>query len=244
MDDDEKAQLAERIIRRVDGKIPVVAGAISIDGIERLATLIGRVHDAGTDHVAIGVSHLADEGLGDTEWIARADKLLGLIPEDVGLAMYECPLPYHRLLGEEAIRWTAESGRFRFLKDTCCDLPTIEARLKTLDGTPLQMFNANTETLTASLRVGAEGFCGIGANFMPELYVWLCKNFDTEPEVADELQQFLDSTFEVTENSSYPASAKHFLQQRGLAIGTFSRKVPEGITPDGGGRSDRPVSQQ
>ena len=233
MDDDEKVRLADRIIRRVAGQIPVVAGAISVDGIERLAALIGRVHDVGADQVAVGVAHMADEAANDIEWIERADELLGRIPADVNLAMYECPLPYHRLLNDDAIRWTAESGRFVFLKDTCCDIATIGRRIDLIRDSPLQMFNANTATLTASLRAGACGFCGIGANFMPELYVWLCRHYDSDPEVADELQQFLDSTFKVTEDSTYPASAKSFLQRRGVDIGTTSRKVPGGITPEG-----------
>ncbi|MEZ6071157.1 MAG: dihydrodipicolinate synthase family protein [Pirellulales bacterium] len=161
-----------------------------------------------------------------------ANNLLQRIPADVQLAMYECPLPYHRLLGDQAIRWTAESKRFMFLKDTCCNIDTIRRRLDLLAGSPLQLFNANAETLTASLRPGADGFCGIGANFMPELYAWLCANYDREPELADELQRFLNTTFQATEDATYPASAKSFLQRRGLAIGAYSRKVPSGITTE------------
>jgi len=232
MNDDEKTQLAERVITRTAGRAPIVAAAISAGSIEEQAQLIRRVNDAGADAVAIGVCQLAAEEEDEQTWIERAETLVEQIPADVQLAMYECPLPYHRLLGEEAICWAAASGRFSFLKDTCCSIDTIRARHEKIGDSTLQLFNANTATLLESLQVGFEGFCGIGANFMPELYVWICKHFDDEPKLAAELHHFLDSTLDLTEDSTYPASAKNYMQQRGLNIGGYSRKVPDAISAE------------
>lgn len=230
MDDDEKSQLAEYIIARVNGRVPVVAAAITSGTIESQAALIHQVHAAGAEAVAIGVCQLAAANEDDSTWISRGEALLEQIPADVRLSMYECPLPYHRLLTEQTISWAASSGQFYFLKDTSCCIETIQARLRTIAGSNLELLNANTATLLDSLNSGARGFCGIGANYMPRLYAWLCQQYSKKTSLAAELQKFLTGTVELTEGNTYPASAKHYLRMRGLDIGTFSRKIPGGIS--------------
>jgi len=244
MDDDEITQLAERITKRTAGQVPIVACAISTEPIEAQAALVSRIHDAGADAIALGVYQLAGEEENDDTWIRNAETLLELISSDVRLAMYECPQPYHRLVSEQTISWAASSGRFHFLKDTCCHVETIRKRLEIIAGSPLQLFNANTETLLESLQAGVDGFCGIGANYQPELYAWLCKNYEAEPKLAAELHRFLDGTVVLTEDSTYPASAKNYLQQRGLAIGGFSRKMPAGVTAEGSARLGKMLEQE
>ena len=230
MDDDEKGRLAEHIVLCVDGRAPVVAAAITSGAISHQAALVSRIHAAGADAVAIGVCQLATVQEDDQRWIDQAAALLEQIPDEVRLSMYECPLPYHRLLTENTISWAARSGRFCFLKDTSCAIEKIRDRLQIIRGSNLQLLNANTATLLASLEAGAEGFCGIGANYMPGLYAWLCQNFSEQPQLSAELQRFLTGTVELTEGDSYPASAKYYLRLRGLDIGTFSRKIPGGIS--------------
>ncbi|MEZ6071156.1 MAG: dihydrodipicolinate synthase family protein [Pirellulales bacterium] len=72
MDDDEKVQLAEHIIRRTAGRIPIVAAGGHFRCWHRKAR---DTHHAGARRRCrsrryIGVSHLADEQCSDEEWIA------------------------------------------------------------------------------------------------------------------------------------------------------------------------------
>jgi 4-hydroxy-tetrahydrodipicolinate synthase len=180
--------------------------------------------------VAIAVCQLADKDEDDQQWIAGAESLLEKLPSTLRLSMYECPWPYHRLLTLDALRWAAGTGRFHFMKDTCCTISTIRDRLAILHDSSLQLLNANTATLLASLQAGADGFCGIGANYLPELYAWLCQNYSHQPERAAALQDFLQSTVPLTESPSYPALAKEYLRQQDLKIGTYSRKLPAGLS--------------
>ena len=66
----------------------------------------------------------------DEKWIADAERLAASLPQNLPLGLYECPLPYKRLLTEKMMRWCAENGRFSFVKDTCCDAATIRRRLE------------------------------------------------------------------------------------------------------------------
>src|SRR5690606_22148777 len=86
----------------------------------------------------------ADES--DEIWRTNAEELLSHFP-DQKFGLYECPYPYKRLLSMSLLEWCASTGKFLFIKDTCCDIQLLEERLKVLEGTPLQLFNANSATL-------------------------------------------------------------------------------------------------
>ena len=148
------------------------------------------------------------ENTGDDAWIRDAERLIQTIPENVMLGLYECPRPYKRLLTPKMLEWCLSTGRFRYIKDTCCDEAEIERRLAILNGTPLRLFNANAQTLLESLKAGCAGYCGVMANFHPQPYVWLCENWEKEPELAEEAADTL-SLLAFTEALAYPITAKY-----------------------------------
>jgi 4-hydroxy-tetrahydrodipicolinate synthase len=224
MDDMEKVALADRIVRRAAGRVPVIAGAITSGPLEQQAELVRRIEATGADAVTISACQLADQADPDRVWLENAEQLLELIPSSVRLALYECPWTYWRLLSDATLAWVAGTDRFGLLKDTCCSIGTIRQRLERISGSRVQLFNANTQTLLMSLQAGADGFCGIGANYFPELFGWLGEHFDDQVDVAQELQQFLTSCCELTEGPFYPVVAKEYLQGRGVRIGSWSRR--------------------
>lgn len=144
------------------------------------------------------------------------------------------------MLGEQELAFCANTGRFHFLKDTCCDLARIRQRLTQLEGNELKLFNANTSTLLDSLRAGAAGFSGVMANFHPELYVWLCDHYAEDPSRAEMLQSFLTLASQL-EKQLYPVNAKAYLAGEGLPITTMTRvkKSPADVPAvhDGDGAS-------
>ena len=160
---------------------------------------------------------------GDDAWIRDCDKLVSQLP-DIPLGVYECPYPRKRLLTERMLRYCAESGRFAFIKDTCCQAAEIAKRVELLKGSTVQLYNANAQTLLETLRAGAYGYCGVMCNFHPKLYVYLCEHFAEEPEKADVLQSFL-GTAAYTESLAYPVTAKYHLKEIvGLPISTISSR--------------------
>jgi len=99
----------------------------------------------------------------------------------------------------------------------------IKKRLEIARHSRLRLFNAHTPTLLPSLQAGAGGFSGIGANFFPELYVWLCRNFNESPDLSLGLQNFMTECCEIMEGEYYPITAKEYLRQQGLNITSFCR---------------------
>ncbi|MBQ3141574.1 MAG: dihydrodipicolinate synthase family protein, partial [Clostridia bacterium] len=169
----ERLQLAERVVRRVDGRISVVVGGHVSNSILDQAEEVNALAQVGADAVVLVTNRFDIANDGDDAWIANGEKLLSLIKDDVRLGLYECPMPYKRLLTEKTLEWCINTGRFGFIKDTCCDPVLLQQRIQRLEGTGLLLYNANQQTLLESLRCGGAGYCGIMANFVPKAISWV-----------------------------------------------------------------------
>ena len=217
---DERLELAAAVRRCVAGRAAVVSTGTYGGPIEDQAAFVKKISQH-CDAVVVNTAALTAEGEDDVAWQRAASELLRLTG-DVELGLYECPVPYKRLLSPDLMRWCAESGRFSFHKDTCCNTADIQAKLDAVaaagtKGARFRFYNANVETLLPSLRLGGHGFSGISANFYPHLHAWLCAAaVDPGAHGASEaalqkVQDFL-SLAEATVCVHYPCSAKTYLR--------------------------------
>lgn len=226
---EERVGVAKAVVAYAQGRVPVIAsGHISDEEADQVEE-VNKIAETGVDAVILITNRFAAENESDELWMERCESFLEKINGDIPLGFYECPYPYKRLISTENLRKCAETGRFHFLKDTCCDLALIKERLEVIKGTSLKLYNANTSTLLDSLRCGAEGFSGVMANFHPELYVHLYAHQDEENITY--LQDFL-TIASLIERQYYPVNAKYHLQHcEKLAMDTYSRKQDDtGLT--------------
>lgn len=228
---DERIKIGERVVKAVNGRVPVaVSGHIS-DNIEDQITELRAMSKVGADAVAMISNRLAKAGESDDVWIANAQKILDAIP-DVEFGVYECPYPYKRLMSDKVIKWCIESGRFSFTKDTCCDLETLKRRIDLTRGTKFKIFNANTTTLLESLRYGGDGFCGIMLNFHPELYYYISEHYAELDNPKLELYNNFATVASLIEYQLYPINAKYNMQINGVDISLHSRSKPNLVLPE------------
>lgn len=220
LSEDERAQLAERVVRAAAGRMCVVASGHTSAPFGDQVRELKRIRDAGVDAVVMISSRLARKDQDDSVAIDTMRRLLDEIP-DADFGMYECPMPYKRLLSDELITAMAESGRFSFIKDTCCNAQTISRRLQLLEGR-VQLFNANAETFYDTLLDGASGFSGIMANYHADLYVWLIKHYLDKPILARKVAAFL-ALFSAAEGWTYPVNAKYHMARSGVHMEIISR---------------------
>lgn len=218
---EERVALARFVKEKAAGRVQVIASGHISDSIEEQIDELKRIAETGVDALVLVSNRLAGQAEGDDIWKANALRLLEALP-DVVFGIYECPYPYHRLLSPELLRWCADTGRFHFLKDTCCDIGQIKAKLDAVAGSELKLFNANSTTMLESLKLGAAGFSGVWANFHPDLYVWLTERWNDEPEAAERLQSFLAVASWIN-LQAYPANAKYHLSRLGLPLATTCR---------------------
>lgn len=205
---EECLQVAERVYTKAAGRVTVVASGTLGGTIEEQAQFVNKMSQF-CEAVVVVVCQMCTEEEDEQEWMRNTSRLLELTP-GVNLGLYECPVPYWRLLSPQALAWAASTGRFLFHKDTCCSTSGIQNKLECIPrDTQFKFYNANVETLLFSLQQGGHGFCGISANFYPWLHVALCK-LPTESKEAQKIQRFI-SVFENVVTMVYPRSAKVFL---------------------------------
>lgn len=226
----ERLKIVEITRKTAGGRVPVIASANTSDSIEAQAEELNAVWDLGVDAVILLSNRLAGQEEPSEVWIDNLHKLLDRLAPDMRLGIYECPYPYKRIVSGQEIQAMIDTGRFHFLKDTCCDITTIDQKLNQIKGSSIQLFNANTATLLQSLRDGADGYCGVMANFHPKLYVWLCEHF--EEENAQKVSNLLTMNA-LIERQLYPVNAKwHLRNLEKLPMQIYARSQDSSLLTD------------
>lgn len=219
---EERTAIARFVVDQVKGRIPVLASGHVSDAPDEQAEELRAIADIGVDAVILLTNRLAKEQESDEIWMRNLEVLLKALPDDIPLGFYECPYPYKRVLTPEMLELCVDTGRFYFIKDTCCNLNLINEKLEKLAGSQIKLYNANASTLLESMEMGAAGFSGVMANFHPDLYVWLCANYKKEPYKARFVADFL-TTASMFERQFYPINAKYFQKKVGNFISAHAR---------------------
>lgn len=220
----EAKRLAE--VDKTRAPLMIVASGHVSDSIEDQADELCRIAAERPDALILISNRLDIANTTDEAWIADCEKLIAKLPPEMPLGIYECPKPYKRLLTDAMLKWCIETERFYFIKDTCCDADLIAHRLDICRGTRLEIFNANAQTLLATLKNGASGYCGVMANIHPELYVRLW-HADWETRQASILQDYLGLAA-TAESLTYPCCAKDYLNRyRGIKMEIYARSADE-----------------
>ena len=220
--ENEREKLAARVVKASAGRMCVVASGHISERMEDQIRELRRIAATGVNAVVMISNRLASPDESDDALIARMKTILDAIP-GVTFGMYECPYPYKRMLTPKVLEAMAETGRFTFIKDTCCDAELIAERIKLLDGR-IQLFNANCATALETFESGADGFSGIMANYHPDLLVWLYENFRARPEKARKLSSML-SVMSLVEGCGHPAATKYHMNLVGVPMEIRCRSI-------------------
>ncbi len=218
---EERVSLAKFVIDNAPKGLGVIASGHVAESVDEQVEDAKAIIDAGVDSYVFISNQFAAEGESEDVVKKNIETLISRIPAK-SFGIYECPMPYKRLISPELLKWCAETGRFSFLKDTCCNLPELKAKIKGVEGTSLKVYNANAATLLESLKYGGAGYSGVMANFHTDIYAWLCANYEKEPELAQTVQDFLGFA-SLVECQLYPVNSKYHMQLEGLNINLFSR---------------------
>jgi 4-hydroxy-tetrahydrodipicolinate synthase len=97
---EERLSLAQYVIQKVDGKVPVIVSGTFADSLKEQIGLIELMHELGADFVVCPVNQFAQENDSSDSWIKNAEYILEKTG-DIPLGLYECPAPYHRFLSVE-----------------------------------------------------------------------------------------------------------------------------------------------
>ncbi len=209
MSNKERLDLASHVVKRVEGRVPVIATGTFPDNESNQAEMVKKVYDTGVELVVVLTNVFAASDESEDVWIKNIEKLLSQT-DDIPLGLYECPFPYKRLIPPETMKWVVETNRFFWSKDTSENIDQIKERLKVLENSNLSLYNAHTGSLLESLGVGVVGFAGIDSNYFPHLYSWMCENWKKDSNLSKDLQEFFVWARNIIDYK-YPLSAKEYL---------------------------------
>ncbi|ANY68186.1 dihydrodipicolinate synthase family protein [Paenibacillus sp. BIHB 4019] len=218
---EERVAVARFVQEKTAGRVPVVASGHISESFQQQLEEIRQISATGVDAFVLVTNRLAAEDEDEEVWKRRAQTILETFP-DVTFGLYECPIPYHRLLSPELVKWCADTGRFTFMKECSNNLEQIKAKIKAAEGTPLNIFVANNPHVLEVMQGGGGGYSGMLASFQPDLYAWLTDNWDKQPDKAEWLQNYLGASC-LYEGRHYHIGTRYYLQLEGLDITLKSR---------------------
>lgn len=228
---EERCWLARHVVRRVAGRVPVVAtGSLGLDDPAGEAACLRRCADTGVDAVVVITGQVVPATADDDEAVERLEALADAVP-GTHLGLYECPRPYKRLLSPAALGRLGASARWRYCKETSCVPAVTAAKVQACAGTPLAVFDACMAQVGSSLAAGAAGCSPILANLVPDLVVRLCA--DRDPD----LQTALAGLGQLVE-LGYPHAVKTAIAGE-TGIGDRCRHAPTPAPADHAGRLRR-----
>lgn len=219
---EERLELLKFIMANKPEGMSVVASGHTSDDLDVQIEEAKAFIETGIDAYVFISNRFAKENESDDVLIKNMSYVADELP-DIPLGVYECPYPYKRELSPYVLKNMAQSGKYLFIKDTCCSIPKLKEKLDAVKDSDIMIFNANAATLGESLRMGCAGYSGVMANFHPELYSEL---IDAIKNGESEKARFLENTvgfFSVVECQCYPVNAKYYLQLDGVNINIASR---------------------
>lgn len=232
---EERIEQCRWTVQDAAGRLPVVAGALPDGAVADLpptadptVATVEAVRGAaatGVSTVVLVTSQLVSPGDGDDVLLDRLRRIVEAT--DVDLGLYECPLPYKRVLADEHMRFAADSGRFTFVKDTSHDVQILARKAALVRGTRVRVLNAQAHSVLQSVRDGGHGFSGWVGNVLPGLMGWLVAHAEGDDRRLVPVQRLL-SVAEAVIGSGYPSTVKFMLRECfGVPVRDESRMSPE-----------------
>ncbi len=214
---EERLELLRFIMKNKPAGMSVVASGHTADDLDTQIKEAKAFIAEGIDAYVFISNRFAKADESDDVLFANMTKVADQLG-DIPFGVYECPYPYKRELTPYVLKKMAETGKYLFIKDTCCSLPKLKDKLAACEGSTIKIFNANAATLLESLKMGCAGYSGVMANFHPDLYSALIKAFNDGDNDRAEFLENLVGFFSVAECQCYPVNAKYYLGLDGVDI--------------------------
>ena len=221
---DERISLADYTLQSVSNKVPVIVSGVFSGSLDAQIELIKIMDGLGAEAVICLVNQFAKENDPSNSWKMNVEYVLKQTA-NIKLGLYECPLPYHRLLSIEETKWAAETGRFVWMKETSENPKIFSQKVHASQNSLLKILNADARFLLESLNDGGAGYSGIATNFYPNLLSWMCLHYNDQNNYVSALQDFFHKNQSIIDHK-YLQNGKVFLQISGLDILTDCRVNP------------------
>lgn len=221
---EERVAVIKTVIEQTAGRVPVVATGTFGGDIGEMASFSNQVYTLGVDAIIILNNQFVSAEESDEVFLSRMKQWMELTP-GVPFGIYECPIPYKRLVSLPVLLELLSSGRLCYHKDTSLNIDQVKSKIQAGLGARFGVYDAYMVHAKASLEAGSMGLSCIQGNFFPGLLA----NFCLQPSV--DFQAFLTENMDLM-HSAYPTSAKYILQKQGFPISLSTRRKVDPLTEE------------
>jgi 4-hydroxy-tetrahydrodipicolinate synthase len=214
----ERLKIIDTVVKQVGGRVPVVATGTFGGSIENMAKFSKRVYELGVDAVIVLNNQLVVETESDEIFLQRMQEWLALTP-GIPFGIYECPVPYKRLVSLSVLEKLLATGRLCYHKDTSLNINEVKQKVKAGGQHVFGVYDAYIKHAVASLAAGSKGLSCIQGNYFPDLIVRLCQ----APAQNQAIQDFMSENMQLM-HETYPTSAKYVLKKMGFPINLATRR--------------------
>lgn len=220
----ERLSVIKTVVEQANGRVPVVATGTFQGSVEEMADFSNQVHALGVDAVIVLNNQFVSAEESDEVFLSRIHQWMELTP-GVPFGIYECPVPYKRLVSIPVLQDLLRSGRLCYHKDTSLNIDQVREKIQAGSAARFGVYDAYMVHAKASLEAGSMGLSCIQGNFFSDLIAKFCS------KPSDEFQEFLTENMELM-HSAYPTSAKYVLQKQGFPISLATRRKVDTLTEE------------
>jgi 4-hydroxy-tetrahydrodipicolinate synthase len=221
---EERLEVINTVVEQTNGRVPVVATGTFQGSVEEMANFSNQVYALGVDAVIVLNNQFVSAEESDEVFLSRIHQWMELTT-GVPFGIYECPVPYKRLVSIPVLQDLLRSGRLCYHKDTSLHIDQVREKIQAGMGARFGVYDAYMVHAKASLEAGSMGLSCIQGNFFPKLIAKFCS------KPSEEFQQFLTENMDLM-HSAYPTSAKYVLQKQGFPISLATRRKVNPLTTD------------
>jgi 4-hydroxy-tetrahydrodipicolinate synthase len=220
----ERLSVIKTVVEQANGRVPVVATGTFQGSVEEMADFSNQVHALGVDAVIVLNNQFVSAEESDEVFLSRIHQWMELTP-GVPFGIYECPVPYKRLVSIPVLQNLLRSGRLCYHKDTSLNIDQVREKIQAGSAARFGVYDAYMVHAKASLEAGSMGLSCIQGNFFSDLIAKFCS------KPSDEFQEFLTENMELM-HSAYPTSAKYVLNKQGFPISLATRRKVDTLTEE------------
>ena len=231
LSDEERLAVIKTVVDQTAGRVPVVATGTFGGDIQEMSSFSNQVYALGVDAVIILNNQFVTAEESDAVFLTRIKQWMEWTP-GVPFGIYECPVPYKRLVSIPVLQDLLKSGRLCYHKDTSLDIDQVKAKIEEGAGARFGVYDAYMVHAKASLEAGSMGLSCIQGNFFPDLIADFCLR------PTSDFQAFLTENMDLM-HSAYPTSAKYVLQKQGFPINLATRRKVDPLTEELKGKLDQ-----
>lgn len=221
MSNEEKIQFANIVVKIVDNRVPVIAGA-GMNSTEATIELSQNLEKSGVDALSIITPYLlkltTDELFFHFSKVAESTKLPVLL--------YNIPKNTGNSISPELVLKLASIENIVGIKDSSGNINNIKDYIDSTQGLEFSVFSGSDSLILDALKYGAMGAVAATSNVITKTDKAIFDLFYAgELEAAARMQESINEFRRILKFATVPAVLKHALALRGEPVGDAKKPV-------------------